>query len=287
MSAAKSPLLLLLAILAIACGSTLPSPSSTPLPLPELKYSVIEKAGAPYVCGPPVARAAYEEEQAAADFPTIKADPETYRAILAHAHPAGDESSPAYQLAVWREWRKLQALQLTPNPAGGYGFVDRTATATVSGTVDGSGNVTITSTQPARPNCPICLAAETLIDTPAGPVRVTALKLGDAVWTAAADGTRLEANVTALGSVAFPRGHDALQVQLSDGRSVTASAGHPTADGRSLGELLAGDRLDGATIVAVLPVHLSDGGTYDLLPSGPTGDYWAGGVLLGSTLAGD
>ena len=49
----------------------------------------------------------------------------------------------------------------------------------------------------------------------------------------------------------------------------------------------AGDRLDGATIVAVLPVHLSDGGTYDLLPSGPTGDYWAGGVLLGSTLAGD
>jgi hypothetical protein len=286
MSAPKRPLvLLLLAIFAIACGSTLPAPGSrSPLPLPELKYRVIEKVGIPYVCGPPVVFQGYDEQQAAAEFPAIKADTETYRAILAHAHPAGDETGPAYQVAVWQEWRRLQATQLTPNGNGGYDFTVRTEAATVAGSVDGSGRVTVTSSRPGRPNCPICLAAATLIDTPTGPVRVTDLKLGEAVWTAGEDGRRLLARVAALGSVSFPLGHDAIRIELSDGRSVTASVGHPTADGRILGQLRVGDRVDGATIVAVHTVHLSDGATYDLLPSGPTGTYWADGVLLGSTL---
>jgi hypothetical protein len=293
MSAGKRPLLLLLAIFAIACGSASPIPVPAPggsggggMSLVELKYRVMEKTGSPFVCGPPVARQGYEEEQAAADFPVIKADAETYQAILAHAQPAGDESSPALQLAVWREWQKLQALRLVAGSAG-YEFSVRTATATVTGTVDGRGNVTITATQPGRPNCPICLAAATLIATPAGPVRVTDLKLGDAVWTAAADGSRQASRVTALGSVAFPLGHEAIRLELSDGRSVTVSAGHPTADGRRVGDLLAGDRLDGATVIAATSLRLHDGATYDLLPSGPTGAYWADGVLLGSTLFAD
>jgi hypothetical protein len=289
MSARRRPPLplLLIAIYAIACGSTLPAPGAggSPLPLPELKYRVIEQVGSPYVCGPPVVAQDYEVQQAMADFPAIKADAETYRVILGHAHPAGDESSPAYQVAVWREWRKLQALVLSPDGSGAYDFSVRTATATVTGSVDSSGKVTVKSSQPGRPNCPICLAATALIDTPSGPVRVTQLKLGDSVWTAAADGTRREASVTALGSVAFPFGHDAIRVDLSDGRSVTASSGHPTADGRTLGMLRAGDHLDGATVIAAAPVRLDDGATYDLLPSGPTGRYWADGVLLGSTLA--
>jgi hypothetical protein len=288
MCAGRRPLLLLLAIFSIACGSALPAPAAgTPLSLPELKYRVIDKVGVPYICGPPVAMQDNDSQQAAADFPTIRADPETYKAIIAHAHPAGDESSEAYQIAVWQEWRKLQATRLTPNSSSGYDFNVRTATATVTGSIDSSGQVTVTSSQPGRPNCPICLAAGTLIDTPAGPVRVTALKLGEAVWTAAADGSRVAARVAALGSVAFPLGHDAVRIDLSDGRSVTASAGHPTADGRTVGALRTGDRLDGAAVVAVTAVHLADGATYDLLPSGPTGRYWADGVLLGSTLFGD
>jgi hypothetical protein len=116
---------------------------------------------------------------------------------------------------------------------------------------------------------------------------VTDLKLGEAVWTQATGGGRLAARVAAIGSVAFPLGHDAIRIELSDGRAVTASAGHPTADGRKVGELRAGDRLDGATVAAATVVHLDDGATYDLLPSGPTGTYWADGVLLGSTLFAD
>jgi hypothetical protein len=51
-----------------------------------------------------------------------------------------------------------------------------------------------------------------------------------------------------------------------------------------VGELRAGDRLDGSRIRVVTEAGYS-GFTYDLLPSGPTGEYFADGVLLGSTLA--
>jgi hypothetical protein len=287
----RKPPLLLVAILAIACGSAQPigGTGATPVPgrplsMAELKYRVIEQVGAPFVCGPPVSFADYDSQQAAAQFPAIKADTATYLVILGHAHPAGDESNPAFQLLVWQEWEKLQATRLTAKGPDGYDFNLRTATATVSGSVAADGKVTVSSTRPGRPNCPICLAAGTLIATAGGPIRVTDLHLGDSVWTVAADGSRVEGRVMALGSVAFPLGHDAVRLTLADGRSVTVSPGHPTADGRTVGQLRPGDRLDGATVVSAVTVHLADGGTYDLLPSGPTGRYWADGVLLGSTL---
>jgi hypothetical protein len=281
----KPALLALLAILAFACGSTQgTSGSTTPLSIPELKYRVIAQAGTPFVCGPPVVAQDLDNEQAALEFPAIKADTATYSAILAHAKPAGSESSIAYKVAVWKEWRNLQAIQFSINGSDLYGFQFNTATALVKGTVSKSGTVTVASRTPARMQCPICLAAATLIDTPAGPVRVTDLKLGESVWTVAADGTRVAGTVTALGSVAFPLGHDAVRLQLSDGRAVTASAGHPTTDGRTLGALLPGDSYDGAIVTAATRVRLTDGATYDLLPSGPTGEYWADGVLLLSTL---
>jgi hypothetical protein len=75
-----------------------------------------------------------------------------------------------------------------------------------------------------------------------------------------------------------------VRVTLADGRAVVASPGHPTADGRRVGELNPGDLLDGSRILAIdlLPYA---GDTWDLLPLSSTGEYWANGVLLGSTLA--
>lgn len=283
---ARTLSLLLVAIFAVACGSTLPAAGSPPpLSTPELKYRVMAAAGIPAFCGPPVAFAGYEEQQAAAEFATIRADAPTYRAIVAHAQPAGDEASAGYQLTVWREWRRLSAIGLTSTGSDGFDFRLSTETALVTGHVNASGAVSISSSRPARLNCPICLAATTLIATPRGAVVVTALRLGDPVWTADRSGRRVPGVVNTLGSVAFPLGHDALKLVLSDGRSLTASAGHPTADGRTVGMLAPGARLDGALVVSVLPVRLLDGGTYDLLPSGPTGEYWADGVLLKSTLS--
>ena len=71
---------------------------------------------------------------------------------------------------------------------------------------------------------------------------------------------------------------------LADGRRLTASPLHPIGDGRTLGSLQVGDRVDGVAVTRVEAVPDLLGRTYDLLPAGPTGEYWAGGILLRSTL---
>jgi len=72
---------------------------------------------------------------------------------------------------------------------------------------------------------------------------------------------------------------------LADGRELLASPGHRTADGRALGDLQKGDELDGSTITHWALVPYAGERTYDLLPAGPTGRYWANGILLSSTLS--
>ena len=87
-----------------------------------------------------------------------------------------------------------------------------------------------------------------------------------------------------VASVQVPATHEVVHVALSDGRQVWASPGHPTADGRRLGALQIGDPLDGGRIVRFERVQYGLAATYDLLPAGGTGRYWADGILLGSTL---
>jgi hypothetical protein len=71
---------------------------------------------------------------------------------------------------------------------------------------------------------------------------------------------------------------------LEDGRELTVSPGHPTSDGRRVGELRTGDFLDGKRVIALELVPYAQAATYDLLPAGATGFYWADGTLLGSSL---
>ena len=75
-----------------------------------------------------------------------------------------------------------------------------------------------------------------------------------------------------------------MRVVLADGRMLSASAGHPLPDGRLLGSLALGERLDGAEVSSIERLPYSGPATYDLLPAGPTGWYWANGILLASTL---
>jgi hypothetical protein len=82
-----------------------------------------------------------------------------------------------------------------------------------------------------------------------------------------------------------PRSHRVCRLILDDGRELSVSAGHPTADNREIGDLNPGDVLDGAVLVSIEKVQYEAGHTYDLLPSGGSGYYWADGVLLGSTLS--
>jgi len=129
----------------------------------------------------------------------------------------------------------------------------------------------------------ICLAATDRIATPTGAVLVTQVRLGMMVWTRDASGRRVAAPVLAVTHTAAVPGQHMLRLKLSDGRVVEASFGHPTVTGRRIGDLARGDLLDGSAVSAIEELPYA-GATWDLVPAGATGTYWANDVLLGSTL---
>jgi hypothetical protein len=129
----------------------------------------------------------------------------------------------------------------------------------------------------------ICLASSDRIATPSGAIAVSQLQAGMIVWTLDASGRRVATPVLVVSHVPAPAGHHVLRVVLADGRTVEASAGHPTLTGRLVGTFRPGDLLDGSSVTAVESIPYA-GDTWDLLPAGPTGVYWANDVLLSSTL---
>lgn len=132
--------------------------------------------------------------------------------------------------------------------------------------------------------CPICLAKGTLIDTPLGAVPVQDIQEWSPVWTQSASGMRVVGIVVKTSKTPVPPTHKMVVLVLADGRALLVSSGHPSVDGRTVGDLAEGDVYDGSRVVTAGRVAYSDGATYDILPSGATGFYWANGVLLGSTL---
>jgi hypothetical protein len=284
-----------LALALAACGGGLASPSPTPSPqpltVPQLKYRVMDELGRPWFCDPdffPVGRGD-EGQRAQEKLPEIQKDAATFAAVVAHLKLSSAPYTADQQLAVYREWKTLNAIELKPvNDVWAFAYLamrDVGGGERVDGRVTVFGRVTVINRQQAGPpQCPICLALGTRIETPRGDVAVQELHVGDVVWTIDATSTRIAAALVAVGSTPVPATHQVVRLALEDGRLVFVSPGHPTADGRRIGDLAAGDTLDGARIVSVERVAYTGGATYDLLPGGPTGAYWANGVLLGSTL---
>ena len=289
----------ILALVALsACGSvTRPGgsaggPSGSPPPpltQPELKYRLDDGVGRPLFCGPPVVRVLAPAE-AASEVGTLRSqDPATFAAIVHHQRLDPDHLSTDDDRAVLQQARVLDAIAL--QPAGRLFRFDylaaRPGPRHVAGTIDARGTIALERDEPATfpgpGGCPICLAAGDRVATLAGPLPVVALRPGVMVWTLDAAGRRLAAPVLRVGHVPAPPGHQVVRLRLADGRSVDASPGHPTADGRPVGDLRAGDELDGSRVLSAERIAYT-GDTWDLLPAGPTGVYWAGGVPLRSTL---
>jgi len=272
-----------------ACGSVKYGGGTQALTTPELKYRLIDTIGAPLFCGPPVVRMPSDGEAAQEVEALRSRDSDTFDAIVRHekldaAHlTANDERRILEQADV------LQALGLT---AEGQLFrfdyiAGRPSPEHVVGTIDGHGTISLESHDPTRfpgrGGCPICLAATARIATPNGEIPVAELHPGMLVWTIDA-GHRVAAPISVVGHTRAPFGHRVIRVALADGRAVVASAGHPTADGRRVGDLNPGDLLDGSRVLTTESLPYA-GDTWDLLPLSSTGEYWADGVLLGSTLA--
>jgi hypothetical protein len=282
-------LLIMAAMLGPACAQEQPPVEYS---VPELEYRLLAQFDNVFWCDPdfyPVGGEEQEEQNALEQFPIISANTTEFSAILAHLGlPEKSQYSDEEKLQIYREHKKLTyAVQMTPS-GDVYDFSLRVVEGQgeeIAGRITKAGAITILSREPSVNTCPICLTKGTLIDTPSGPVPVEELCQGMAVWTIGDSGDRIAAAVVGTTMTPVPSLFQVVRVGLSDGRSVTAAWRHPTAEGRPLGEYEVGDTLDGAAVVEVEQVVYSGGATYDLLPGGPTGLYWANGILLKSTLA--
>ncbi len=276
-----------LAIFPLGCRA---QPPPVKYSLPELKYLLLESFDEVFWCDPdlyPVARVGQEEKNALEQFPTIQANTAEFSAILQHLALSNRASyNDEEKLLIYQEHKKL-TYQVEMTPSGDiYQFVLRVGEGQgerIEGTITLSGDMKVLKREPSFNTCPICLVKGTLIDTPGLPVPVEQMREGMAVWTINEAGNRIEGIVLKTVATTASSSFRVVKVTLSDGRAVTASSGHPTATGQALGDYRVGDTLDGAAVIAVEHIDY-DGFTYDLLPSGGTGLYWANDVLLKSTI---
>jgi len=290
---------MVLAMSGCSAGEPGPSPSSQLQTLPtaepaELRLLLIDRFGPLWYCDRdsyPVGR----DEQAAAieSYPEMVTDAAAFKAVSAKLGiDPGATHTDAEKLALYRLWKVVSAVQLESVGAGRYRFDYLAQPAPgaaeglrTAGIVGADRSITVEQQAAAgQPVCPICLAIGTRIEGPDGPISVERVRLGNTVWTLDAKGRRVAGTVIAIGSTAAPAGHHVIRVTLADGRTVTASPGHPLGDGRALAGLRVGDGVDGSRVVGLESLAYRGAETYDLVVSGATGIYLAGDIPLGSTL---
>lgn len=297
--------LVVLALVLAGCGGAAsPTPGPTIIPGPtggptlnagELRLLLIARLGERWYCDPdeyPVAHGT-ELERAIERWAELQAEGELFHAVAAQLQiDVAGPLTDVERVAVYHLWKVASSIPLDPVGNGRYRFdytvkpgADGASGTRTAGLIDDQGTMTIEQQAPAEePICPICLARGTLIDTPDGPIAVEDLALGDPIWTIDGGGRRVLGAVIARGSTVAPADHQVIRLTLADGRTVTASPGHPLADGRGFGELRLGDVVDGSAITALERLPYSGGETFDLVASGATGGYYVDGIPLGTTL---
>ena len=269
----------------------LPPPSSTIFTSTELRYRLLDGFPDYFWCDPdyyPIGSPGRELQNALDQFDGIRDNDEEFSVIIERI---GLDQKLNYtaeeKLLVYRQHKLLtRVIQEFTEASDGFIFVLRIKEGEgerLTGNIGTDGRIRVTKREPVFNTCPICLAKGTLIDTPNGSVAIEDLSVGMQVWTLDENGRRIAAPIMKTSRTPVPTSFQLLRVTLADGRMITASPGHPAADGRLLGELNDGDTLDGSQIISISTVSYF-GQTYDVLPAGPTGVYWADGILLGSTI---
>jgi hypothetical protein len=143
---------------------------------------------------------------------------------------------------------------------------------------------------PVNGTCPTgcaacqCAAQGTPIATPAGDRAIADLKVGDLVYSVD-HGALAVVPIKLVHREPVTSRHRVVELKLAHGATLRISPGHPTADGRHFSNLASSDILDGVQVVAARLVDYDQPFTYDILPNSDSGTYFAGGVLIGSTLS--
>lgn len=129
-----------------------------------------------------------------------------------------------------------------------------------------------------------CLSGSTVISAKKGDVPVDQLKKGDIVYSLNAQKALIEVPILLVSKSEVKSDHKFLHIELDDGRALKVSPLHPDSKYKALKELKVGDTIDGAKVTSAKLVPANVEYTYDILPKGQTGIYWANGIPIGSTL---
>jgi len=275
----------------VNCRGTTLATTTSLTSLSEIKYFLIDKYPNLFWCDPdlyPIARPGVEQQNAIDQFDTIKANNAEFTAILKHLSlPAKNDYTDQEKLLIYRQYKTLTLGLEVTGKSSPYTFTLRTGENPgyrITGSITSSGVIKVSSQETSFNSCPICLSQGTFISTPSSQIPVENLKPGMIIWTVDKTGIRIAVPVLQVSNTSVPKSFAMVRVQLEDGRSVTASAGHPTSVGIDLGNYNVGDMLDGSRILKIDIVSYNAGFTYDVFPGGDTGFYWANGILLKSTL---
>ncbi|APV44382.1 hypothetical protein Dform_01047 [Dehalogenimonas formicexedens] len=278
--------------LGFSCGDSAPTTTSNALLSSyDLRYRVIDAYPNYFWCDPdfyPIGSPGGELANALAQFDAIKGDDQEFSSIINRIGlDRKSDYTPEEKLLVYRQHKLLTDVMLDfESTNNGFIFVIRVGESQgqkITGTISNTGKISVTKTETSFNTCPICLSKGTLIDTPYGAVAVEQLTPGDLIWTLGENGEKVASPIIKTKATPAPSSFELLRITLADGRSVTASPGHPAVDGRLLGNLQPEDLLDGSGVVSIQRVGY-EGRTYDILPAGTSGAYWANGILLGSTI---
>ncbi len=226
-------------------------------------------------------------------MPIIQQDAQTYRAILAFERLNPNRLKDQDLIRINDDYKQIQIIQLHPESSS-YRFVvavgtnnpPGTTTVEAAGTVDLSGHVQIAERHDVSGElmCPICLARNDMIATPGGDVPIQDMRIGMPIWTTDRRGRRIPGIVIRTGRIRALPGDEMVRLVLRDGRTILVSPGHPTPADGAVGDLRVGQAFEGTVVASVERIRYRGAETFDVLPSGPTGTYFANGVLLGSTL---
>lgn len=132
------------------------------------------------------------------------------------------------------------------------------------------------------PNCD-CAAPDTPIATPTGERPIASLAVGDLVYSVDEHGI-VVVPIVQVNRV-HVENHHVMRVLLDDGTVLRISPRHPRFGSGVFADLGAGSELGERTVLEAKPVAYDLPFTHDILPGSSTGAYFAGGALIGSTLA--
>jgi len=237
------------AVLGVACGSSTPAPVvGTPLTITQLKFAVLDSVGTPRLLRlPTTTRSPRPGNELANAIHQIPGDPLPMPSSTPpsprHEHLPSGDLTDEQKLTVYRAWKLLARGRPQPKRERLLVFISRAVEGghrlLSDGCRHGAGG------RCGHSHLAHAVGCTELPDLPCGRhsdrdfrtgrSRVTDIRAGMLVWTAAADGTKIAVPVVATGSMEVPAGHMMVHLVLADGRELLASPGHRTADGRPAG----------------------------------------------------